>query len=122
MDRKQLRVETDRQSRSHGLFQSFGFGRPPSMSLAFIDCEYPKDLEERVTEEGHKIWGCEWLRRLHNHERLRFRYSPSLDMAVHQAPAHGHHDRVRHQVTPILDSAGIRSQDPRLPDPVQPAA
>ncbi|OCH95704.1 hypothetical protein OBBRIDRAFT_830653 [Obba rivulosa] len=35
---------------------SFGFGRPPCMSLSFIDCDFPKDPEERFTEDGHKEW------------------------------------------------------------------
>ncbi|KAH9950983.1 fungal-specific transcription factor domain-containing protein [Amylocystis lapponica] len=50
---------------------SFGFGRPPSMSLAFIDCEFPKDPEEQVTNEGHKNWGFhhwtwQYTKLLHN--------------------------------------------------------
>ncbi|KZT08809.1 uncharacterized protein LAESUDRAFT_648494 [Laetiporus sulphureus 93-53] len=36
---------------------SFGFGRPPSMSLAFIDCGFPKDPLEKVNEQGQKEWG-----------------------------------------------------------------
>ncbi|KAJ3547759.1 hypothetical protein NM688_g5369 [Phlebia brevispora] len=36
---------------------SFGFGRPPCMSLAFVDCEFPKDPEELTDAEGHKEWG-----------------------------------------------------------------
>lgn len=33
--------------------QSFNFGRPPCMSLAFIDCEYPTDPEGGSEASGH---------------------------------------------------------------------
>ncbi|KAK7695142.1 hypothetical protein QCA50_002332 [Cerrena zonata] len=36
---------------------SFGFGRPPSISLAYVDCSIPKDREEHVNADGHKEWG-----------------------------------------------------------------
>ncbi|KAH8099453.1 fungal-specific transcription factor domain-containing protein [Cristinia sonorae] len=36
---------------------SFGFGRPPTMSLSFVDCDMPKDPEESVDASGHHNWG-----------------------------------------------------------------
>ncbi|KAI0962090.1 hypothetical protein AcV7_001011 [Taiwanofungus camphoratus] len=36
---------------------SFGFGRPPSISLSFVDCEFPKDPDEKINEQGCKEWG-----------------------------------------------------------------
>ncbi|OBZ79070.1 putative transcriptional regulatory protein C1F7.11c [Grifola frondosa] len=36
---------------------SFGFGRPPSMSLAFIDVEMPPCPEDQVNESGQRQWG-----------------------------------------------------------------
>ncbi|CAL1694716.1 unnamed protein product [Somion occarium] len=35
---------------------SFGFGRPPSISLSYVDCTMPKDTEEYINSEGHKEW------------------------------------------------------------------
>lgn len=29
------------------------------MSLAYVDCDLPKDLEEGVDSAGHRDWGCE---------------------------------------------------------------
>ncbi len=39
------------------------------MSLAFIDCEFPKDHEEAINAEGHREWGCTYLSSYppHNH-------------------------------------------------------
>lgn len=39
-------------------WQSFGFGRPPSMSGAFVDCPLPKDTEESTNADGQKEGGC----------------------------------------------------------------
>ncbi|KZT73240.1 hypothetical protein DAEQUDRAFT_662513, partial [Daedalea quercina L-15889] len=36
---------------------SFGFGRPPSMCLSFVDCPFPKDTEERMNAQGQKEGG-----------------------------------------------------------------
>lgn len=42
---------------TYDTWMSFGFGRPPSMSLAFIDCEAATDPEERYTQDGQREWG-----------------------------------------------------------------
>lgn len=31
------------------------------MSLAFIDCEFPPDPEEKVDADGQKHWGCKFF-------------------------------------------------------------
>lgn len=31
--------------------QSFGYGRPPSISLSFVDCDIPKEADAVVNEE-----------------------------------------------------------------------
>ncbi|KAI0706170.1 hypothetical protein BC835DRAFT_1312763 [Cytidiella melzeri] len=36
---------------------SFGFGRPPGISLAFVDCDFPKDPEEILHPDGNRDWG-----------------------------------------------------------------
>ncbi|KAI0095188.1 hypothetical protein BDY19DRAFT_1039110 [Irpex rosettiformis] len=36
---------------------SFGFGRPPCLSLTFVDCDFPKDPEEKMDAEGKRDWG-----------------------------------------------------------------
>ncbi|TFY63364.1 hypothetical protein EVJ58_g3293 [Rhodofomes roseus] len=38
-------------------WQSFGFGRPPSMCLSFVDCPFAKDPEERINAQGQKEGG-----------------------------------------------------------------
>ncbi|KAH9897656.1 hypothetical protein C8Q73DRAFT_787911 [Cubamyces lactineus] len=49
---------------------SFGFGRPPSISLAFVDCELPKEEDAFVNEEdegeaGYYLWTWQFTKVLH---------------------------------------------------------
>ncbi|KAI0789552.1 fungal-specific transcription factor domain-containing protein [Abortiporus biennis] len=36
---------------------AFEFGRPPIISLAYVDCELPHDPEEHTNAEGQREWG-----------------------------------------------------------------
>ncbi|GBE77611.1 hypothetical protein SCP_0104910 [Sparassis crispa] len=49
---------------------SFGFGRPPSMSMSFIDCEFPKDTQAFISESGarecsYHNWTWQFSKLLH---------------------------------------------------------
>jgi hypothetical protein len=41
------------------VYQSFSFGRPPSLIPSFVDCGFPRDLDEYTNKEGGKEMGCE---------------------------------------------------------------
>lgn len=38
--------------------QSLGVGRPPTINLAYADCEFPIDEEESMNEKGEIAPGC----------------------------------------------------------------
>ena len=48
--------------------QSFGFGRPPSIIPSFVDCGFPKDLDEYTNIEGGKEMGCKYKSTLTSHD------------------------------------------------------
>ncbi|KAI0370469.1 hypothetical protein BV20DRAFT_1052490 [Pilatotrama ljubarskyi] len=53
------------------LWLSFGFGRPPSMNLDFVDCEIPKDPEvvssdQDPREAGFHVWTWQYTRMLYS--------------------------------------------------------
>ncbi|TCD62867.1 hypothetical protein EIP91_006273 [Steccherinum ochraceum] len=86
------------ERRSHVFWQlffqdtwiSFGFGRPPIISLSYVDCDMPKDTEESIDNEGHKHWGYhtwswQYSKLLHNVMNQAFaaktpHYSTVLDL------------------------------------------
>jgi hypothetical protein len=39
-------------------YQSFYFGRPPTMSASYIDCPFPLDPDEAVSADGGKKMSC----------------------------------------------------------------
>ena len=42
------------------VYQSFSFGRPPSLIPSFIDCGFPRDLDEYTNKDGGKEMGCKF--------------------------------------------------------------
>ncbi|KAG6813503.1 hypothetical protein H0H92_010528 [Tricholoma furcatifolium] len=45
---------------STDLFYSLGTGRPPSIRLSYIDCEFPEDDEATLDEDGNTLKGCDY--------------------------------------------------------------
>jgi hypothetical protein len=41
--------------------QSLALGRPPSIRLSYVDCEFPLDDEASVDDKGNTLVGCESL-------------------------------------------------------------
>jgi len=39
--------------------QSLALGRPPSIRLSYIDCEFPEDDEATLDENGNTLVGCQ---------------------------------------------------------------
>ncbi|KAI0370472.1 hypothetical protein BV20DRAFT_1035925 [Pilatotrama ljubarskyi] len=55
---------------AHDAWLSFGYGRPPSISLAFVDCEIPKEEDAVLNEEDRDdaafhVWGWQFAKLLH---------------------------------------------------------
>ncbi|PCH34306.1 hypothetical protein WOLCODRAFT_95215 [Wolfiporia cocos MD-104 SS10] len=66
---------------------SFGFGRPPGMCLAFIDCGFPKDPDEKINDQGQKEsgfhpWVWQYTRLLQTIMTGAFGAKPPLYSAV----------------------------------------
>lgn len=40
--------------------QSLALGRPPSIHLSYVDCEFPTDEEATTSETGESIYGCKY--------------------------------------------------------------
>jgi len=68
---KERRSRVFWQTFTQDTWLSFGFGRPPSIIPSFVDCGFPKDLDEYTNIEGGKemgfhIWTWQYTRLLHN--------------------------------------------------------
>ncbi|KAI0354702.1 hypothetical protein OH77DRAFT_1425800 [Trametes cingulata] len=55
---------------THDAWLSFGYGRPPSISLAFVDCEIPKEEDALLSTEDRDdaafhVWSWQFARLLH---------------------------------------------------------
>lgn len=101
--------------------QSFSFGRPPSINLAFVDCEFPKDPQEHIDSEGHHEWGCKYSR-LYVINSLLMGCRPPLGVAVHEAAAYSHVHCVRRKGATVYQNPRARPQGPRLPRAVEHAS
>lgn len=42
------------------LHQSLALGRPPTIQLSYVDCEFPLDEEATIDNEGSTQHGCEY--------------------------------------------------------------
>ncbi|PIL31283.1 transcription factor [Ganoderma sinense ZZ0214-1] len=60
---------------------SFGFGRPPSINVAFVDCEMPMEpevfsKEQDLREVGYHIWTWQYTKLLHSIMTTAFAAKP----------------------------------------------
>lgn len=77
------------------LDQSFHYGRPPSLSRAYVDCPLPKDPEDLINANGEREGGCKsYSTSVPTSHVLRSHlfFSSPLDMAIHSFHA-CHHGR-----------------------------
>ena len=97
------------------VYQSFSFGRPPSLIPSFIDCGFPRDLDEYTNKDGGKEMGCKF--RISSpisscHQIYLPPISPHLDMAIHQITSQRHDFRIRCEDATISSGPRPRPQNP----------
>lgn len=96
--------------------QSFSFGRPPFMTLNYVDCAMAEDPTEVTHEDGSKEMGCKFLRIVVLiSAQLTWVHRHHLDLAVHPTNhASTHRDCVQRKTSAIRHNSRVGSQSTRL--------
>ncbi|TFK66191.1 hypothetical protein BDN72DRAFT_961949 [Pluteus cervinus] len=86
----------------YDVWTSFCFGRPPSMSMSYIDCPFPEDQDSVLGpsgegEMGYHAWHCQYTILLHNVMETAFNPKPpsystimELDKKIRDFPVPAH--------------------------------
>lgn len=55
---------SERRTLAQSNIKSLALGRPPSIRLSYVDCEFPDDDEAKLDENGNILVGCRLIRTL----------------------------------------------------------
>ena len=99
-------------------WQSLATGRPPSITTAYIDCQFPRDEDAHLNDQGKVEPGCKLIDSQLRRQIPNVRFSRHVDVSICcRMRSRSCSEDFNSRCSAVLDDIGSRCKDQRFPYP-----